>query len=81
MMCGRREFTPPQPGRYRYTVMAWVDHFESWRREFERREDKADIRVALEVGAALIDEAAARAAAGGDAAILAEWSGAAAKCA
>jgi starch synthase (maltosyl-transferring) len=67
------EFTPPQPGRYQCTVSAWVDHFESWRREFERREDSGDIRVALEVGAALIDEAAARAA-GSDAAILAEWS-------
>ena len=21
------EFTPPAPGRYRYTVTAWVDHF------------------------------------------------------
>jgi starch synthase (maltosyl-transferring) len=67
-------FTPPLPGRYRYTVMAWVDHFETWRSDLERREDKADIRVALTVGAALIDEAAARAA-GSDAAILREWSG------
>jgi starch synthase (maltosyl-transferring) len=55
------EFTPPRAGRYRYTVMAWVDPFESWRRELERREDAADIRVALGVGGALIDEAAARA--------------------
>ena len=38
-----------------------------------RREDRGDIRVALEVGAALIDEAAARAA-GSDAAILTDWS-------
>ena len=68
------EFTPPLPGRYQYTVMAWVDHFESWRREFERREDKSDILVALQAGAALIDEAAARAA-GSDASILTEWSG------
>jgi starch synthase (maltosyl-transferring) len=68
------EFTPPQPGRYQYTVFAWVDHFESWRREFERREDQADMRVALEVGAVLIGESAARAA-GSDAAILTEWSG------
>ena len=44
------EFTPPQAGRYRYTVVAWVDHFESWRRELERRTDPADIRVALQVG-------------------------------
>jgi starch synthase (maltosyl-transferring) len=68
------EFTPPQPGRYQCTVLAWVDHFESWRREFEKREETSDIRAALEVGAALIDEAAARAA-GGDAGILAEWCG------
>jgi starch synthase (maltosyl-transferring) len=67
------EFTPPQPGRYQCIFLAWVDHFESWRAEFERREDKNDIRVALEVGAALIDEAAARAA-GADAAILTVWS-------
>jgi starch synthase (maltosyl-transferring) len=68
------EFTPPQPGRYQYTVTAWVDHFESWRHELERRQDKSDIRVALEVGAALIDESAARAK-GSDAAILVDWSG------
>jgi starch synthase (maltosyl-transferring) len=69
------QFTPPQPGRYRFTVIAWVDHFESWRREFERREDRSDIRAAVEAGAVLIDAAVARAAAGSDAAILAEWSG------
>ena len=55
------EFTPPLPGRYRYTVMAWVDHFESWRDELERRDDLEDIRVALKVGSALVVEVAARA--------------------
>jgi starch synthase (maltosyl-transferring) len=67
------EFTPPRAGRYRYTVAAWVDHFESWRHELERREILGDIRVALQVGSALIDEAAGRAS-GSDAAILIEWS-------
>jgi len=67
------EFTPPRAGRYRYTVVAWVDHFESWRHELERRDDPGDIRVALQVGSALIDEAAGRAS-GSDAAILIEWS-------
>jgi starch synthase (maltosyl-transferring) len=66
------EFTPPSPGRYRYTVLAWVDHFESWRSELKRREERADIAVALTVGSALIEEAAARAA-GGDAVLLKEW--------
>ena len=70
------QFTPPRAGRYRYTVVAWVDHFESWRRELERREDRTDIRVALQVGGALIDEVAIRAN-GSDAAInpaLRAWS-------
>src|ERR1700736_6965085 len=67
------EFTPPRAGRYRYTVVAWVDHFESWRRDLERRDDPADIRAALQVGRALTDDAAGRAT-GSDAAILAEWS-------
>jgi len=67
------EFTPPLPGRYQYSVMAWVDHFESWRHEFERRVDRSDILLALRTGAALIDEAVARAE-GSDAAILREWS-------
>jgi len=66
-------FTPPRAGRYRYTVTAWVDHFESWRCELERRDDRADIRTALQVGSALIDDAAARAE-GSDSTILDEWS-------
>jgi starch synthase (maltosyl-transferring) len=66
------QFTPPAPGRYRYTVTAWVDQFESWRAELDRRDDLEDIRVALQVGGILISEAAARAQ-GGDAATLAHW--------
>src|ERR1700677_3649615 len=54
------EFTPPAPGRYRCTVTAWVDHLESWRKELERREEFGDIRVALQVGSALISATAAR---------------------
>jgi len=68
------EFAPPTPGRYQFTVIAWVDHFESWRRELQRRDDAGDIRVALQVGAQLIDESAARAGVS-DAIILREWSG------
>ncbi len=67
------EFTPPAPGHYRCTVIAWVDHFESWRKELERRDDLADIRVALDVGTALVEQAAARAPSS-DASLLAEWS-------
>src|SRR5579863_719302 len=66
------QFTPPVAGRYRYTVSAWVDHFESWRRELERRNELGDIRIALKVGAGLIADAVTRAAPE-DAATLAGW--------
>jgi starch synthase (maltosyl-transferring) len=49
-----------------------VDHFESWRDEFERREEDGDIRMALGLGAALIEAGGARAQ-GGDARILGDW--------
>jgi starch synthase (maltosyl-transferring) len=66
------EFTPPLAGRYHFTVTAWVDHFESWRHELARRQELEDIRVALRVGAELVERTATRAA-GEDAAMLARW--------
>jgi starch synthase (maltosyl-transferring) len=67
-------FTPPMPGRYRFVVSAWVDHFESWRHELERRTERDDVRTALLAGAALIEEAARRAGApADDAGALANW--------
>ena len=48
-------------GRHRYTVVAWVDRFLTWRRELERREDPADILIAMKVGAELLTDAAKRA--------------------
>ena len=65
-------FTPPGPGRYRYTVCAWVDHFRAWRVELQRRVDAADILLAAQAGAALGEEAAARAA-GADKKALGQW--------
>jgi starch synthase (maltosyl-transferring) len=66
------EFTPPAPGRYRYAVVAWVDHFESWRRDLARREEEGDVRVALAVGAGILEAAAQRALAD-DRAVLTDW--------
>ena len=66
------EFTPPVPGRYGFTVVAWIDHLESWRSELERRNDPSDIRIALQSGAALIEAAATRAGTE-DAATLSNW--------
>ncbi len=69
----RGEFTPPIPGRYRYSITAWVDPFESWRSELTQRVDASDISVAIQVGRSLIVDALTRAG-GTDAVILSEWS-------
>lgn len=58
----RGAFRVDRMGEYRYRVIAWVDPFLSWRHDFARRTDPADILVALQVGAGLADAAAARAA-------------------
>jgi len=68
----RGTFTAAQVGRYRYTVVAWVDPFLSWRHDFARRVDADDIRIAARVGSELIEAAAARAD-GEDARELAQW--------
>ncbi|RCW68893.1 alpha-1,4-glucan:maltose-1-phosphate maltosyltransferase [Pseudorhodoferax soli] len=53
--------TPDAQGRWRYTVCAWVDHFQSWRAELLRRLDLADILIAARVGAELVRQASERA--------------------
>ena len=65
-------FCPPAPGRYRYSVMAWVDAFESWHHEFERRIDADDLRIAARIGADLL-AAAATQARGAERRALAGW--------
>lgn len=64
--------SPPSPGRYVYTAVAWVDPFDSWRHEMARRVDPADLRVAAQVGALEIAAAAARAE-GADRTALQRW--------
>ena len=54
-------FEVATPGSYSYGVVAWVDHFLSWRDDFTRRIEPADLRIAALVGAGLIRDAAARA--------------------
>ncbi|MEO8310079.1 MAG: alpha-1,4-glucan--maltose-1-phosphate maltosyltransferase [Caldimonas sp.] len=68
----RGAFPLRELGRYTYTVAAWVDHFESWRHELERRVDADDIRIAARIGAGLIGEAATRASVG-DRRALTAW--------
>jgi len=56
------EFTVSQIGRYRYAIHAWVDHWETWRRDLIKRiQADNDSSVDYLIGADLIDEAAARA--------------------
>jgi starch synthase (maltosyl-transferring) len=57
----RGEFQVPEPGRWRYTVAAWVDAFLTWRKDLEKRVEPADIELALAIGAELVAQAARRA--------------------
>jgi len=58
--CG--ELTVTELGRFRYTVLAWVDHFKSWQRDLAKRvEARQDVSVELLIGAAMVEAAAARA--------------------
>ena len=61
----RGSFSAPAEGLYEYTIEAWVDHFSTWLHKFQKKaEAKQDIRVELQVGAELIEEAMERATAG-----------------
>jgi starch synthase (maltosyl-transferring) len=68
----RADFTVSAPGRYRFSVIAWVDSFLSWRHDFARRVDADDLRIAARGGADLI-EAAAQRAGGDDRRLLLRW--------
>jgi starch synthase (maltosyl-transferring) len=67
------EFVVDAIGAWQYAVGAWVDPFLSWHHDFERRIDPDDLRVAARSGAVLIEQAARRARAGGDAKLLKAW--------
>jgi starch synthase (maltosyl-transferring) len=55
-------FTPSEPGRYLYTVEAWVDSFLTWVHDLRKRlEAGQDVQVELLIGAGLIRAAAGRA--------------------
>jgi len=57
----RGEFTVTELGLYVYTIEAWVDEFETWRRRLAKRvEAGQDPAVELEAGARLLEDAATR---------------------
>jgi starch synthase (maltosyl-transferring) len=72
----RAEFTVQQLGSYQYSVCAWVDHLDSWRRAIRKKyEARQDIHVDLKSGA-LIAESLAERAHGTDAQRLRDWAAA-----
>jgi starch synthase (maltosyl-transferring) len=63
----RGAFTVETIGRYEYTVMAWIDRFGTWEHQLHKRvEAGQDVALDMQIGAALVFEAAE--AATGDAA-------------
>src|SRR5215469_8756217 len=60
-------------GEYRYTVEGWIDRFQTWRVDLEKRiSAEQDISVDLLIGVDLIQQAATRAT-GDDAKSLENW--------
>jgi len=69
----RGEFCVAKLGSYRYTVEGWIDRFQTWRKDLEKRIAAGqDVSVDLLIGVGLIEGAAARAK-GADAEALLEW--------
>src|SRR5215472_13383310 len=69
----RGEFLVTEPGAYRYMVEGWIDHFETWCRDLEKRISAGqDVSVDVLIGAGLIERAAERAT-GEDAKLLRNW--------
>jgi starch synthase (maltosyl-transferring) len=51
-------FQVTELGRYRYTVMGWIDHFKSWSRDLEKRlQAGQDVSVDLMIGAEMVEQA------------------------
>jgi starch synthase (maltosyl-transferring) len=55
-------FTPEALGRYEYSITAWIDEFETWRRDTtKKRAAGVDTEIDRTIGAMLIETAAQRA--------------------
>ena len=56
------EFNVECEGGYRYTIVAWVDHFRTWFHDLRKRLEAGQVTaVDLAIGAEMLDEAAERA--------------------
>ncbi|MEI6756213.1 MAG: alpha-1,4-glucan--maltose-1-phosphate maltosyltransferase [Chlorobium sp.] len=55
-------FTVGAPGVYDYTIEAWVDHFQTWKKGLSKKiEAGQDVALDLQIGALLVEGAAERA--------------------
>ena len=55
-------FTVGVPGVYDYTIEAWVDHFQTWKKGLAKKiEAGQDVSLDLQIGALFVTEGAARA--------------------
>ncbi|MFN3373209.1 MAG: maltotransferase domain-containing protein [Chloroflexus sp.] len=64
------QFTLNSMGRHEFQIVAWIDRFATWVHQLEKRLAAGqDVRVDLQIGAALVGEAA-RHASGADSAVL-----------
>jgi starch synthase (maltosyl-transferring) len=71
----RGEFPVARVGEYFYTIAGWINHFDTWRSDLEKRIAAGqDIRIDLLQGAQLVEEAAVRAGRD-DADALRRWAG------
>ena len=70
----RGSFVVEKMGFYRYTIIAWVDKFKSWRQDLIKRVEarQKDIEVNLMVGARIMTQAQQKAS-GRDRRLIAEW--------
>ncbi len=58
----RASFTADELGHYEFTVVAWIDRFETWRNQLEKKAVAGqDVSVELMEGAGLVQSAADRA--------------------
>ena len=58
----RGTFKVQELGRYRYTLLAWVDQFKSWSRDLAKRvEAGQDVTLDMLIGAGLVEAAGKRA--------------------
>jgi len=58
----RGSFRVQELGRYRYTVLGWIDHFKTWSRDLAKRVQAGqDVSVDLLIGAELVERARERA--------------------